>query len=166
MRHAYSVVSTVLEAARLVRHSMDQFIPSLAAQGLRFDVEDLAGACGIASYALHRVLTQLDVRNDFVMGRYHKKWDRGQHCWVDVLSPNLRIDVTATQFDIPASVHVTSLEDDQYRFQWRNGTAIRRLRDWDDQSHTRNKADLDRIIRDVVDQLEESGFVSFGGDAE
>ena len=160
MRHVHSSLATTMEAARLIRHSMEQYVPTLELKGLRFDSVTLCGACGISSFVLHRVLNRLHVKNDFVMGRYVKKgWDFGQHCWVDVFEPQMRVDITATQFSIPAAVHVTSLTDSRYYKKCRNRTAIKQLKDWEDQSHLTNINELMTIVDDVLYELRDSGFV-------
>lgn len=160
MQHLFSVHDTVLEAADLVRNQMERYVPTLEAQGLRFDSTTLLGACGIASYCLQRVLKRVKIRSDLVMGRFVKgEWDRGQHCWVELPYSNMLLDVTATQFDVPRRVHVSTPGDARYQHQWRNRAALNHLRDWDDQSQVTNKAHLDKIVKDCVAQLKDSGFV-------
>lgn len=158
VRHVHSRVTTVLEAARLVRHSIQVVGPSVFTESINCD--NMMGACGIASYALARVLRRSGVSCDFVMGRFHERNDRGEHCWVEVPSEDLIVDLTATQFRIPSTVHVTSCEDSRYRPSVRNRKAVEELKDWDSQSHLAYKDVIDTIVADVSIELVQSGFVT------
>jgi hypothetical protein len=160
MKHLRSVHSTIDEAAILVRNQMEQYVPLLAAQDLRFDAENLLGACGIASYCLQRVLKRVGIRSDLVMGQYKDNWHNSQHCWVELPYSNLILDVTATQFDIDQKVHRSEPGDPRYMYQNRNRSALNRLRAWEDQSHLSNKVQLDIIVKDCVAQLIDSGYVA------
>lgn len=162
MKHLFSMHDTVLEAAELVRNQMEEYIPVRDPHGLSFDLDTLMGACGIASYCLQRVLKRVGIRSDLVMGRYvdENDWDRGQHCWVELPYTNMLLDITATQFHVPRRVHIAVPGDRRYRHQWRNRAALNHLRDWEDQSQVSNKEHLDKIVKDCVAQLKDSGYVA------
>lgn len=163
VQHLHSRITTILEAARLVRHRVECLADNVF-DPESVDLDSLLGACGIASYMLSRVLNQLNIKCDFVMGRFwwSDKDDRGDHCWIELPREGLIVDVTATQFGSLATVHVTSGEDVRYRGELRNATAIRDLRGWGGQSHVPYKAVLDESIDDVIIQLFQSGYVSRG----
>ncbi len=156
----HSRITTVLEAARLVRRKIEE------ASRCIFNTEwidpaNLMGACGIASYVLRNVLKSTDIKCDFVMGHFFaSKNDMNDHCWVEVPSEGIIVDVTATQFNIPSEVHVTSIDDERYVGVLKNGKAIDDLRRWKDQSHLMYEDVLKSIIDDVSVELVQSGFVS------
>jgi hypothetical protein len=158
VRHLHSRVTTILEAARLVRRSITDISHI-------FDIEyvnsqNLQGACGIASYVLKRVLKRVGVLCDFVMGSFVTKSHNSSHCWVEVPGISLIVDVTATQFDIPSDVHVTSDEDVRYRPLWKNASGVNRLKGWGGQSHVVYKHELDTVVENVVVELFQSDFVT------
>jgi hypothetical protein len=140
-----------LKAAALVRDEMELFVTTLSPS--YFDHDTLQGACGISSRVLHRVFKRLGIQNDFVMGQYlkspHLQEGKDNHCWVEVPRLGVVVDITATQFGVPSPVHVT-VPGDPYQATSRNGTATRRLADWDGQSHTWYDNGLRRIENLVV----------------
>ena len=154
-------MTTVLEAARLVRHRISTLAPTLF-DPCEIDPDTLQGACGIASYTLARVLRQVGVKCELSMGYFwsSKERCRGQHCWVTVESLDMIVDITATQFDIPSEVHVTVSDDVRYHTSLRNRQAVKDLKTWETQSHLLYKDVLDRLVSDATVQLFQSGFVS------
>ena len=157
--HLHSRITTLLEAARLVRRRFEDVGPTVFDTNW-IDADTMLGACGIASYTLSAVLRRVGVKCDFVMGRFFTGRDRGEHCWVEVPGESLIIDLTATQFDIPSTVHVTSLTDTRYHERSRNKKAVEELRNWAGQSHLQYEDVLQRIIDDVSVELTQSGFVA------
>ena len=158
VRHLHSRITTVFEASRLVRYRFDELGPE-AFDAWEIDPNTLLGACGIASYALSRVLKKCGVKNHFVMGRFCDPHDRGDHCWVEVPAEKLIIDITATQFKIPSAVHVTSTADPKYLTKIRNAEAVKELETWHRQSHITYPSMIDTVISDVYVQLLQSAFV-------
>lgn len=61
-----------------------------------FDVYDLGGACGIASYLLHEVLIARGFKSQLMFGEF----EGGTHFWVQVGSTI--VDITHTQFTVEA----------------------------------------------------------------
>lgn len=94
------------------------------------------------------------------MGRFVSKSHKGAHCWVEVPGVSLILDVTATQFDIPSDVHITSDEDIRYHPLYKNAVAVKMLKGWGGQSHLVYKHELDTIVDDVVVELFQSDFVT------
>lgn len=158
VRHLHSRVTTILEAARLVRRSISDI--SHVFDSTWVNSSNLQGACGIASYVLKRVLKRVGVLCDFIMGKFVSKSHEGAHCWVEVPGVSLILDVTATQFDIPSDVHVTSDEDIRYRPLYKNAAAVKMLKGWGGQSHLVYKHELDTIVDNVVVELFQSDFVT------
>lgn len=162
MHHFHSPIATAIEAAKLVRNCMENFVPELEKSGHNFDSETLLGACGIASYCLQRVLRAVQVRSKFVMGVFDlgDQIDRGQHCWVELQEFPIILDVTATQFDITSPVHITSIDDPKYVVRWKNDPAFRQLQEWRDQSHLFHMNQLRSIIKSCVSELHDARFVA------
>lgn len=157
MRHLHSPITTVLEAARLVRHLVELRVDTFN-DPAEFDDLTLLGACGVSSFCLWQILLALEVDSSLVLGRFTKAGrDRGFHCWVE--TGDIIVDVTATQFDIPSPVHVTSKNDSRYSEITRNGGALKHLTTWDNQGIEANMSQLQIIIDDVKDDLAGCGFV-------
>lgn len=161
VQHLHSRVTTMLEASRLVRHQVETLAHEVFWPHA-IDADTLLGACGVASYVLSRVLKRVGIKCDFVMGRFGDiTGDRGSHCWVEIPKEGLILDVTATQFDIPSAVHVTSDEDGKYHPRFRNRKAVEELKEWGGQSHLVYKDELDRVVGDVTKQLFQDLFVAY-----
>ena len=156
----HSRITTILEAARLVRRKIEEASRSIFNTEW-IDPTNLMGACGIASYVLRNVLKSTGIKCDFVMGHFiASNNDMNDHCWIAVPSEGIIVDVTATQFNIPSEVHVTAIDDKRYAGVLKNGNAIDDLRRWKDQSHLMYEDVLKSIIDDVSVELVQSGFVS------
>ena len=147
----------ILRAAHLVRDQIEELVPRL--DRWSFEAGTLMGACGIASYVLHRVLKRLAVKSDMLMGVYVRddydlKREYPNHCWV--VYQDLIIDVTATQFRIPARVHVTK---DAYPYleMFRNEDALEQFTNWDEQDPRIHERHLRRIEDAVVRQVRRTG---------
>lgn len=93
----------IIQTAYLVRDQIEDMIPALPK--FLFAPDDLQGACGIASYTLHRCYNRLRISNKFHMGWYEDRWGNENHCWVS-LADDMIVDITATQFNIKNRVHV------------------------------------------------------------
>ncbi len=84
---------------------------------------DLSGACGYASYGLHKVLPE----SELVMGIY-----KGEtHAWVEL--GDKIIDITATQFDIRDKVYIVKKggkRSENYKSIHRGEEAIINISKW------------------------------------
>lgn len=152
----------LVTAAHLVRDAMEDFVFSKSP--VDFSTDDLQGACGVASLTLVRVLRRLGFTVDFMMGHFDSSgnvpdqddWNFCNHCWVQVPSHNLIIDVTATQFSIPSRVYLTEMGDWKYTPVHRNRLAVRSLGRWQGQSHTWYLDELRDIVSQVTGQVKET----------
>lgn len=154
----------VLAAAKSVRSNMETYALYLAVtKDADIDVDDLRGACGIASWVLWRALRRGGVDAHLVVGFYYDEFSI-DHAWVRV--GDTIVDVTATQFDdaLPEVV-VTSAKDDGFDLPYNryrsggafmDGAAVARLRNWEDQSpmNPDYRQDLAEIERLAVAAME------------
>lgn len=160
--HLRSSVATTFEAARLAREKVQALVPTLDSHFGEFCHVTLCGACAIASYILHVVLRRLDVKNDLVMGRMKRDAEKlhiGEHCWVEIKTTGLIVDITATQFGIANKVHVTSADDSFYQENCRGRKAMKEMLAWDMQSPFRHVRPVHSVIREVIDELELTGYI-------
>jgi len=161
VRHRHSKLTTVLEAARLVRAQISKLAPVVFDQNY-IDPENLMGACGIASYTLSRVLRKCGVRCDLVIGRFWSSTirDHGNHSWIYVESLDLIVDITATQYpDMPSEVHVTAGDDFRYKSELHNRQAVKDLKEWEGQSPLLYQEALDKVIDAVTVKMFETRFL-------
>jgi len=155
VRHRHSKLTTVLEAARLVRANISSMASVVFDQNY-IDPENLMGACGVASYTLSRVLRKCGVKCDLVIGRFwsSETRDHGNHCWIYVESLDLIVDITATQYpDMPSAVHVTSGDDFRYKSELHNRQAVKDLKEWEGQSPLLYQEALNKVIENVTTRM-------------
>lgn len=93
----------------------------------------LCGACGIASYALWKVLEARGIEADLVcLGGI----DEGYHCWVEVKS--WVVDITATQFGGPEVAVFRASKPPQWAYgidhgpRKVNAAAVKELSKWEE----------------------------------
>lgn len=126
----------IVRTAHVVREQIEDFASVMSP--FDFDDQNLQGACGVASRVLARCYRRLGVECDFVMGWFKdpEPWDdeTENHCWVEIPSRDLIVDVTATQFGIQSKVYITT-PGWPYVPSVKNLKATRRLARWDGQSH-------------------------------
>lgn len=76
---------------------------------LSFYDRDLAGACAVASFFVHKKAIALGLNSILNHGYYKEDF----HCWVSI--DNIIIDITATQFGIKRKIFITKSTNKNYK---------------------------------------------------
>lgn len=79
-----------------------------------FSPDDLTGACGLSSFALHKKLISEKIPSKIHIGKW--KSVPGEHIWITYNDNRFKkiIDVTATQFSLKREVHITHFNNKNY----------------------------------------------------
>ena len=116
---------------------------------------DLCGACGIASWTLHKILGHLSIQNEIVMGHVDGDED-ADHVWLEVpsiLAEPAILDVTATQFGITPLVVLAPLSDPltrRFAPRLRGKAVLKDFREWGSESPWWYKKDLEKIVHKTL----------------
>ena len=97
-----------------VRESILDIISDYDELEYHFSSDDLTGACGLSSFALHKKLKSENIPSQINIGKW--KTSPGEHVWITYDDTRFKkiIDVTATQFSLKKEVHITNINNKNY----------------------------------------------------
>lgn len=125
----YDPMNQIKLIAQSVRNKCEEFALSDKSKGYDFHLEkDLSCMCAIASFSLYETFKKNGIKSRVIYGQLkHEHFCGDEHCWVEIPSEKIIVDITATQFGIPEKVHIVSNKNKRYI----NGKIIKRYKDLD-----------------------------------
>jgi len=100
----------ILHIAKQVRKWCEAFVDTDGNQKkYNFDYS-LCGMCAAASFALHDALKKHGIKSKVINGTFDGDFE---HCWIEI--EDKIIDITATQFDVAALVHIVNKNNEMYK---------------------------------------------------
>jgi len=141
----------VLFIANEVRHEIENWVHEKHNQISKFEInkQNLAGACGISSWLLNKLLKKNKIHSELVAGYYVHTVPVG-HCWVELIQSAHIVDITATQFGINDKVYIKKVDGDKMYKVSRHGKAAEHvLKSWGNQ----NPFSYEQDLRDIYKRI-------------
>ncbi len=143
----------ILQIANAVRLEIEKWTRQKHEDYLHFDISEvnLAGACGISSWILNKILKKNKIHSELTLGWYLSDSDPIGHCWVELVKESKIVDITATQFGIKEKVFVSSPKHHRYHLCKQGKSAEFYISEyWGTQSPRTYEKELRDIYRKVI----------------